>query len=97
MVEGMGELDAPPRHPGMIVAFDGKRRIGRELLARLVDPPSSAADNPGEDQRLSLGPAFRQSPFDEKLVGPSGLFLPPQQVDELSEPFGNSVHQTRST
>jgi NADH-quinone oxidoreductase subunit B len=34
---------------------------------------------------------------DEKLVGPSGLFLPPERVDELSEPFGNSVHQTRST
>ena len=23
-------------------------------------------------------------------------FLPPERVDELSEPFGNSVHQTRS-
>jgi NADH-quinone oxidoreductase subunit B len=34
---------------------------------------------------------------DEKLVGPNGLFLPAEQVDELSEPFGNSVHQTRST
>ena len=34
---------------------------------------------------------------DEKLVGPSGLFLSPERVDELSEPFGNSVHQTRST
>ena len=33
---------------------------------------------------------------DEKLVGPSGLFIPAEQVDELSEPFGNSVHQTRS-
>ena len=34
---------------------------------------------------------------DEKLVGPAGLFLPADRVDELSEPFGNSVHQTRST
>ena len=34
---------------------------------------------------------------DEQLVGPSGLFLPPERVDELSEPFGNSVQQTRST
>jgi NADH-quinone oxidoreductase subunit B len=34
---------------------------------------------------------------DEKLVGASGLFLPADRVDELSEPFGNSVHQTRST
>ncbi len=33
---------------------------------------------------------------EEHLVGDSGLFLPPQRVDELSEPFGNSVHQTRS-
>jgi NADH-quinone oxidoreductase subunit B len=33
---------------------------------------------------------------EEQLVGPSGLFLPPDRVDELSEPFGNSVHQTRS-
>jgi NADH-quinone oxidoreductase subunit B len=34
---------------------------------------------------------------EEKLVGSSGLFLAPERVDELSEPFGNSVHQTRST
>ena len=33
---------------------------------------------------------------DEKLVGPSGLFISAERVDELSEPFGNSVHQTRS-
>src|SRR5688500_14141918 len=33
----------------------------------------------------------------EKLVGPSGLYLPPERVDELSEPFGNSVSQTRSS
>jgi NADH-quinone oxidoreductase subunit B len=33
----------------------------------------------------------------EKLVGPSGLFLPAERVDELSEPFGNSVQQTRSS
>jgi NADH-quinone oxidoreductase subunit B len=32
----------------------------------------------------------------ERLVGPDGLYLPPEVVDELSEPFGNSVHQTRS-
>ena len=33
----------------------------------------------------------------EKLVGPDGLYLPPERIDELSEPFGNSVSQTRST
>ncbi len=33
----------------------------------------------------------------EHLTDPeTGLFLPPQRVDELSEPFGNSIHQTRS-
>ena len=33
----------------------------------------------------------------EQLVSESGLFLPAQRVDELSEPFGNSIHQTRSS
>jgi len=32
----------------------------------------------------------------EKLVDDQGMFLAPAVVDELSEPFGNSVHQTRS-
>jgi NADH-quinone oxidoreductase subunit B len=26
----------------------------------------------------------------------SKLYIPPTLIDELSEPFGNSVHQTRS-
>jgi len=26
----------------------------------------------------------------------SKLYIPPSAIDELSEPFGNSVHQTRS-
>jgi len=26
----------------------------------------------------------------------SALYIPPAAIDELSEPFGNSVHQTRS-
>ncbi|HPV78097.1 MAG TPA: hypothetical protein PLX31_24575 [Gemmatimonadaceae bacterium] len=26
----------------------------------------------------------------------SNLYIPPSVIDELSEPFGNSVHQTRS-
>ncbi len=37
-------------------------------------------------------PTLRQ----EFLVRPDGLFLPPETIDEVSEPFGNSVHQTRS-
>ncbi len=32
----------------------------------------------------------------DRPVRPDGLFLPAERVDELSEPFGNSVHQTRS-
>ena len=32
----------------------------------------------------------------EKLADQNGLYLEPAVVDELSEPFGNSVHQTRS-
>jgi len=32
----------------------------------------------------------------EQLADRRGLFLEPATVDELSEPFGNSVHQTRS-
>jgi NADH-quinone oxidoreductase subunit B len=32
----------------------------------------------------------------EQPLGATGLRLPPGTVDELSEPFGNSVHQTRS-
>ena len=34
---------------------------------------------------------------EEQQVGPDGLYLPARKVDELSEPFGNSVHQTRSS
>jgi NADH-quinone oxidoreductase subunit B len=26
----------------------------------------------------------------------SGLYIPPSMIDEMSEPFGNSIHQTRS-
>lgn len=32
----------------------------------------------------------------EQLPDEQGMFLPPAVVDEVSEPFGNSVHQTRS-
>ncbi len=32
----------------------------------------------------------------ERSLRHDGLFLPAGRVDELSEPFGNSVHQTRS-
>ncbi len=48
-------------------------------------------------QKKIKGESFTDDSLrDEKLVGPSGLFLPAERVDELSEPFGNSVNQTRS-
>ena len=34
---------------------------------------------------------------EEHVLQPGGLRLQPEHVDELSEPFGNSVHQTRSS
>jgi NADH-quinone oxidoreductase subunit B len=33
---------------------------------------------------------------DEQVLAESGLRLPPDRIDEISEPFGNSVHQFRS-
>ncbi len=34
---------------------------------------------------------------DEMVPDPSSqLYIPPSAIDELSEPFGNSVHQNRS-
>lgn len=33
---------------------------------------------------------------EERVLDRGGLRLPPETVDELSEPFGNSIHQTRS-
>lgn len=32
----------------------------------------------------------------EFLADERGFFMPPERIDEISEPFGNSVHQTRS-
>ena len=35
--------------------------------------------------------------YDEMAIDPtSRLYIPASRIDELSEPFGNSVHQTRS-
>jgi NADH-quinone oxidoreductase subunit B len=38
-----------------------------------------------------------QAQYDEMTIDPTSLlYIPPSRIDELSEPFGNSVHQTRS-
>lgn len=38
-----------------------------------------------------------QQQYEEIRIDPtSRLYIPPERIDELSEPFGNSVHQTRS-
>jgi NADH-quinone oxidoreductase subunit B len=39
-----------------------------------------------------VDPSIRE----EHPLGPRALRMPPEKVDELSEPFGNSIHQTRS-
>ena len=54
----------------MVAALDRQRGVGGELVAGLVDPPLAVIDDAGEDQRLRLGPAFRQPALDEQLIGP---------------------------
>ncbi|MCU0619500.1 MAG: NADH-quinone oxidoreductase subunit B [Gemmatimonadaceae bacterium] len=41
--------------------------------------------------------SLAQSEYRELVIDPtSKLYIPPERIDELSEPFGNSIHQTRS-
>ena len=48
-------------------------------------------------QKKIKGESLRDADLrEEHLVGPDGLFVPARRIDEVSEPFGNSVHQTRS-
>ncbi|MEO6068429.1 MAG: NADH-quinone oxidoreductase subunit NuoB [Gemmatimonadales bacterium] len=48
-------------------------------------------------QKKIKGETLRDADLrEEHLVGPDGLFVPARRIDEVSEPFGNSVHQTRS-
>lgn len=48
-------------------------------------------------QKKIKGESFLDSGLrEEHLLRPDGLFLPAEKIDEVSEPFGNSVHQTRS-
>ena len=48
-------------------------------------------------QKKIAGETFRDKSLrDEQPLDERGLRLTPARIDELSEPFGNSVHQTRS-
>ena len=48
-------------------------------------------------QKKIKGESFRDGDLRaEHPLGPDGLFVSAPRIDEISEPFGNSVHQTRS-
>jgi NADH-quinone oxidoreductase subunit B len=48
-------------------------------------------------QKKIMGESFTDEDLrQEATYGEGNLLLPPERIDELSEPFGNSVHQTRS-
>jgi len=70
MIERMNELNAAARDPRVIAALDRQCNIDRDLVASLVDPPAAGIDETSKDQRLRPGPAFRQAPLGEKLIGP---------------------------
>ena len=71
MVEGMGELEAAARDPGMITPGDCELGMQPQLLTGLVDPPTRTIDEASEYQCLGLGPAFREALLDKKLIGAS--------------------------
>jgi NADH-quinone oxidoreductase subunit B len=48
-------------------------------------------------QKKIRGETFTDADLrEEQRLGPDGLFLPAERINEVSEPFGNSIHQTRS-
>ncbi len=49
-------------------------------------------------QQKVRGEQFKNDPTRLEIAPDpkSHLYIPPERIDELSEPFGNSVHQTRS-
>jgi NADH-quinone oxidoreductase subunit B len=49
-------------------------------------------------QQKVMGERLRDQSLRHEIVPDpaSQLYIPPSAIDELSEPFGNSVHQTRS-
>jgi NADH-quinone oxidoreductase subunit B len=48
-------------------------------------------------QKKIKGETFTDASIRQETQLTNGLFLPPQRIDELSEPFGNSISQTRSS
>ena len=63
-------------------------------------PPLYGRPDPTLDQPLDRATLARMSDTElrnEMEPDPvSGLYLAPEAIDEISEPFGNSVNQTRS-
>ena len=58
-----------PVTEGMIARRQFQHCIGADLVPRLIDPLTAAANQPGEDQRLRLGSTLRQALVDEELIG----------------------------
>ena len=69
MLDGMGELDAAARHPGMIATLHLQPSVLRDLLASLFDFPVTQEDEARKNERLRTRPAFRQATIDQQLVG----------------------------
>jgi hypothetical protein len=68
MLERMRQLDTAPRNPGMLLAPNLQRSVLGQRLPRFLDLALAAEHQPGEDQSLGLGPAFRQPSSDEHLI-----------------------------
>ena len=79
MRQRMIELEPAARHPWMVATFDAERRIGRELLARLVDLAVTGIDEPREDQRLCTRAAFGKPAIGEQLVGADFAHVSPRK------------------
>ena len=86
------------------LAADARETLGSPASAI---SPASGAEEPPPGPRLRLfgilldertqRPLSDASLRHEIVPDPSShLYIPPAAIDELSEPFGNSVHQTRS-
>ena len=61
---------------------------GLDAQGRPIRRPLTASE---QGNVLTMEPPLPMEPDPS-----SQLYLPPSKIDELSEPFGNSVNQTRS-